>query len=215
MTKSTIILAFLLSFYFFGQAQQDSTKTKSGFGFIQNTEKIRANSFWMEWAIGTGVSSIGMENMFRVCIGTTLSGNWINAQHRMFSIRGGYHRDQPLMAGFMGSPIFEQQIGELGVQLGKTYVGKYMRTSLLFGLSTIFGVKQGEPYGSSGSYWSGSPKGYMKDPFFFVGVPLTVKTAFAPKGFGFGVALDANLNPQVTYITLKLNFIFGNIRKLN
>jgi hypothetical protein len=213
MTKTKLILAFFLSFYLFGQAQQDTTKIKSGFGIKQNPQNISAKSFWMEWAVGIGISSVGMEEMFRVCIGTTLSGNWINAQHRMFSIRGGYHRDQPLMAGFMGSPIFEQEIGELGVQLGKTYAGKYMRTSLLFGLTTIFGVKQGEPYGSSGSTWSGSPKGYMRDPFFFMGIPLTIKTAFSPKGFGLGIALDANLNPHVTYITLKLNFIFGDIRK--
>ena len=134
MAKSTIILAFFLSFCFFGQAQQDTTNIKSGFGIKQNPENIRANSFWMEWALGIGVSSIGMEDFSRVCIGTTLSGYWINAQHRMFSLRGGYHRGQALMEGFMGSPRFEKEIGELGVQLGKTYVGKYMRTSLLFGL---------------------------------------------------------------------------------
>lgn len=214
MAKSTLILILFLSSCIFAQGQADSTETKSGFGVKQNPENIRAKSFWMEWAVGTGISSIRMQDFFRLSIGSTLSGNWIDAQHRMFSIRGGYHLDKGLMDDFMGNSSFRQEIGELGFQTGKTYVGKYMRTSLLFGVSTVFGIARGEGYGP-GSYWSGAPKGYMKDRFFSVGIPLTIKTAFAPKGFGFGLALDANLNPKVTYVTLKLNFIFGNIRKVN
>lgn len=212
MAKSIILFSLLLSSCFFVQGQQDTTKTKSGFGFKQNPENIKAKSFWMELAVGTGISSIRMQDFFRLSIGSTLSANWISKQYRMFSIRGGYHIDKGIMEGFMGSSSFRQQLGELGFQTGKTYVGKYMRTSLLFGVSTVFGVARGEDYGS-GSHWSGSSKGSMKDPFFSIGIPLTVKTSFAPKGFGFGVALDANINPKVTYVTLKLNFIFGNIRK--
>ncbi len=214
MAKSIVLFALLLSSCILCQAQQDTTKTKSGFGIKQNPENIRAKSFWMEWAVGTGISSIRMQEFFRLSIGSTLSGNWINAQHRMFSIRGGYHLDKGLMGGFMGSSSFRQHMGELGFQTGKTLVGKYMRTSLLFGVSTVFGIARGKEYGP-GNYWSSAPTGYMKDSFFSVGIPLTIKTSFAPKGFGFGVALDSNLNPKVTYVTLKLNFIFGNIHKMD
>ena len=214
MAKSIVLFALLLSSCTLCQAQQDTTKTKSGFGFKQNPENIEAKSFWMEWAVGTGISSIRMQDFFRLSIGSTLSANWISTKYRMFSIRGGYHLDKGLMDGFMGSSSSRQQLGELGFQTGKTFVGKYMRTSLLFGVSSVFGAVIGEDYGS-GSHAGGSSKNSKTEPFFSVGIPLTIKTSFAPKGFGFGVALDANLNPKVTYVTLKLNFIFGNIRKMD
>lgn len=207
MTKYSLLLAFFFSLNLYGQIENEENK-KFGIGFKQNERYAKPSSFWVEWDSGLGVPSVGKEISLRTVLGTAVSANWISPRLRLLSFRAGYHRDKGLMDLF-GHANFNQEIGELGVMTGRIVFTRKMQHTFLIGLGGVIGVGMGESYG--GHIWGGS-SGHMRNPFISAGIPFSLKTAFCPNKLGVGISLDGNINPYVSYLTLKLNLIFGKAR---